>query len=155
MYIYIIFFFKGRTQQEYFTFCKYAFIFDIEAKTKILKIDHIYQVCTYIVLIFDKSIRLEIIQLINIEFQVQQFTHLGTETPIDLRSPSLYREPQLLHDDYVVLTVSRQNLVESAIEGLSRFTEYDCKKPLKVSILIYLKNWAKKILLICIKKKNR
>lgn len=103
-------------------------------KTKILKIDHIFQVRIPFIKIFEKTIRLKIIQLTNTNaFQVQRYAHSATETP------SSSQEMHSFHDDdFVELTVSRQNLVESAIDGLSRFSEFDCKRRLKVRILIFL-----------------
>ncbi|XP_050536005.1 probable E3 ubiquitin-protein ligase HERC4 isoform X1 [Daktulosphaira vitifoliae] len=90
-----------------FYFCNYAFLFDAEAKTILLQIDQ--------------------------RLQMQQAMHAAATRAftqmlfLDGSNNSL--------NQFIELTVSRNNLVEDAIHELSQYTEHDYKKPLKVKFI--------------------
>ncbi|XP_052871929.1 probable E3 ubiquitin-protein ligase HERC4 isoform X2 [Anopheles cruzii] len=91
------------TTGQYFSLCNYAFIFNAAAKMLLLQTDQILQM--------QKAI--------------------STPTPTSIL-PSLFFPTVPLLPQFIVLNVTRENLVDDTIRELSQYAASDLKKPIKI-----------------------
>ncbi|XP_058054803.1 probable E3 ubiquitin-protein ligase HERC4 [Anopheles bellator] len=91
------------TTGQYFSLCNYAFIFNAAAKMLLLQTDQI--------------------------LQMQKAISTPTATSV---LPSLFFPTVPLVPQFIVLNVTRENLVEDTIRELSQYAASDLKKPIKI-----------------------